>query len=90
MSIMGTEGVRVERRVAPRTKTLKTGLIIYDRGRCTMSCTILEVSAGGAKLRPLDTIWVPDNFDLRLPDGSRRHCDVMRKARGDIAVRYAD
>lgn len=79
-----------ERRAAARAKTLKTTLIIYDQGRCTMPCTILELSPGGAKLRPQDTIWLPDNFDLRLPDGTRRHCDVVRKVRTDIAVRFSD
>lgn len=77
-----------ERRSARRAKTLRTGLIIYDEGRCTMACTILEQSSDGAKLRPQDSIWVPENFDLRLPDGSRRHCDLVRKDRSDIAVRY--
>ena len=79
-----------ERRNTARAKTLRNGLIIYDQGRCTMSCTILEISAGGARLRPQDAIWVPESFDLRLPDGSRRHCDLVRKDRTDIAVRYTD
>jgi hypothetical protein len=78
-----------ERRGAARAKTLKTATIVYDRGRCTMVCTILEISPAGAKLRPQDTIWVPESFDLRLPDGSTRHCDVVRKVRTDIAVRFA-
>lgn len=79
-----------ERRNAVRAKTLRTGLIIYDEGRCTMSCMILETSSTGAKLRPQDPIWLPDNFSLRLPDGTRRHCDVARKDRTDVGVRYAD
>lgn len=78
-----------ERRAARRAKILRTGLIIYDKGRCTMPCMILEQSANGAKLRPQDSIWVPESFDLRLPDGSRRHCDIVRKERTDIAVQYA-
>jgi hypothetical protein len=78
-----------ERRSAARAKTLKTATIVYDRGRCTMVCTVLELSPTGAKLRPQDTIWVPESFDLRLPDGSTRHCDVVRKVRADIAVRFA-
>jgi hypothetical protein len=53
-----------------------------------MSCTILELSAGGARLRPQDAVWVPASFDLKLPDGTRRHCDVVRKDRSDIAVCY--
>lgn len=79
-----------ERRTAARAKTLRTGLIIYDEGRCTMSCTILELSSTGAKLRPQDSVWLPESFGLRLPDGTRRHCEVVRKDRTDIAVRYAD
>jgi len=89
MSIAGSIPAS-DRRNTSRAKTLRNGLIIYDQGRCTMSCTILERSAGGAKLRPQDAVWVPDNFDLRLPDGTRRHCDLVRKDRSDIAVRYAD
>ena len=89
MSKLGTSAAE-ERRHDSRAKTLRSGLIIYDDGRCTMTCTILELSAGGAKLRPQDSIWVPASFDLKLPDGSRRHCDIVRKDRSDIAVRYVD
>lgn len=78
-----------ERRTASRAKTLKTATIVYDKDRCTMTCTVLEISPGGAKLRPQDSIWVPESFDLRLPDGTRRHCDVVRKFRTDIAVRFS-
>lgn len=85
---MTTTNPAAERRHSARAKTLRNGLIIYDQGRCTMACTILELSSEGAKLRPQDAIWVPASFDLKLPDGSRRHCDVVRKDRTDIAVRY--
>ncbi len=83
-----TANPAAERRHTARAKTLRNGLIIYDEGRCTMSCTILELSAGGARLRPQDAVWVPASFDLKLPDGTRRHCDVVRKDRSDIAVCY--
>lgn len=79
-----------ERRNDSRAKTLRSGLIIYDQGRCTMACTILEISAGGARLRPQDSVWVPDSFDLRLPNASRRPCELVRKDRTDIAVRFID
>ena len=78
-----------ERRTASRAKTLKSATIVYDNDRCTMTCTVLEISPTGAKLRPQDTIWVPQSFDLRLPDGTRRHCDVVRKFRTDIAARFS-
>jgi hypothetical protein len=77
-----------ERRNDLRAKTLRSGLIIYDHGRCTMSCTILEISAGGARLRPQDPVWLPDHFALRLPDSSQRPCELVRKDRTDIAVRF--
>ena len=89
MSILESSTAQ-ERRTASRAKTLKTGTIAYDRGRCTMTCTILEYSEKGAKLRPQDAFWVPESFDLHLPNGTRRHCDVVRKDRTDIAVRYVD
>ncbi|MPY74637.1 MAG: hypothetical protein GEU87_10280 [Alphaproteobacteria bacterium] len=89
MATTGTNSA-TERRRAARSKTLKTATIVYDRGRCTMTCTVLEISPSGAKLRPQDAIWVPESFDLRLPDGNTRHCDLVRKSRADIAVRFAD
>lgn len=79
-----------ERRNDSRTKTLRSGLITYDQGRCTMACTILEISTGGARLRPQDSIWVPELFELRLPNGSWRSCELVRKDRTDIAVRFVD
>jgi hypothetical protein len=89
MSIMESS-TEQERRNAARAKTLKKAMIAYDQGRCTMSCTILEFSADGARLRPQDAFWVPDSFVLHLPNGTRRHCDVVRKDRTDIAVQYSD
>jgi len=77
-----------ERRHNKRAKTLRKGLISYDNGRCTMACTILEISAEGAKLRPQDSVWLPEFFDLKLPDGTSKHCELVRKDKNDIAVRY--
>ena len=77
-----------EKRVGLRKKTLRGGTIVYQNGNCTMTCMILDLSDTGAKLRPADPVYVPETFDLVLPGGATFRCELIRRTKDQIAVRF--
>ena len=61
-----------DRRASQRRRLIRKGKIVFRHGNCIMSCEILDISEGGARLRPLDTAYLPEEFILRLRDGEVR------------------
>jgi len=52
--------------------------------RAPLSCIIWDISGSGAKLTVADGQQLPDEFTLVF----RRHCRVVRRYDGQIAVRF--
>jgi PilZ domain len=77
-----------EKRGGTRKKTLKGGAIVYQNGNCSMNCTIVDISDTGAKLKPADPVYVPETFDLVLPNGPTYRCVLIRRTKDQIAVRF--
>jgi hypothetical protein len=79
-----------ERRAKPRTPALRTGILVFKDGYCTMECEIIEISAGGARIKPLDPASCPKEFELRIKHGARHICDVVRTHGREFAVKFRD
>ena len=81
-----------EQRAGSRLKVLQAAAIVYlDESRTmnfTMSCTILELSENGAKLKPAAITLLPQYFRLRIAGGSSYDCEEVRRTRDVIAVRF--
>jgi hypothetical protein len=77
-----------ERRGEPRHRVLKTALIVFNDGHCSMGCKILDMSDTGAKLMPADIVSCPKEFVLKPMEGEPRHCAVMWRKGSEIGVRY--
>lgn len=78
-----------DRRMAPRTRVLKAGTVIFDRQLSPIHCAIRDVSKGGACLFLGRPSWVPDEFDLAVPlDGSIYHCRVAWRGRDRVGVAF--
>lgn len=77
-----------DRRTTHRAKTIKSGTIVYHSGRCTVRCSILDLSPDGARLQPVDPSLVPPSFELRLTDGTTRQCVVTRRTGNLVGVRF--
>ena len=77
-----------EKRVSSRKRTIKSGTIVYRNGNCTMKCSILNLSEKGAMLKPADPIQVPADFRLVIDFGPSHDCEIVRKTRDQIAVRF--
>lgn len=88
----GTDGsvdVR-DRRVAPRVRVLQKGSILYLDDTSTVSCVVLDRSATGARLRPIDVLSCPDRFRLRMVDSVVRLCEVVWRDGRKVGVHFLD
>jgi len=78
------------RRVHPRFRTLKAGRIVSRDGRFSTECLVLNLSKGGAALRPTDFQQLPGAFELHLRSGPRRVCEVCWRHGDKVGVRFLD
>lgn len=74
-----------ERRVAPRLKTLLTGILIFDDTGATMDCVVRNISAYGARIVLADAFRLSDEFNLRVPHHDQTHRARIVWRRGDVA-----
>jgi hypothetical protein len=79
-----------ERRKSFRLEWNTPALICY--GEVTRTCTLADLSNGGAKVVVVQAETVPDEFTLRLPhrQGGIRPCRVLRRSANTIAVAFTD
>lgn len=64
--------------------------VILKGGAILSQCTVLDVSASGAKIEIKIPIEIPDEFDLHLSSNGqvRRHCQVVRRTEKEIGVHF--
>jgi hypothetical protein len=77
-----------ERRSRQRRHALKSALIVFRGGHCTMGCRILNTSDAGALLMPADVILCPNEFVLKPLVGPPRACEVVWRKGAMLGVRY--
>ncbi len=77
-----------ERRQHDRVRTLKKGQIVTQGHNCAMDCVMLDLSEGGAKLRPDDILHCPDQFILKMADGTSQYCQVVRHDSDILGVQF--
>jgi hypothetical protein len=78
----------VDQRFSKRIKALRKAMISYNQGATTMDCSILDLSEGGARLRPFDPLRVPASFRLRLTPSLTIGCEVVYREKADIGVSF--
>jgi len=78
-----------ELRKEARLRTLKSGRIVLPNGNSTISCTIRNLSAGGACLELASQLGIPDAFDLIIGEGNvRRPCRVAWRKANRMGVQF--
>jgi hypothetical protein len=82
----GNEGP--DRRHGARRRVLKSALIVFNGGHCTLGCQILDLSHTGAMVRPSDIFLCPGEFVLQPRVGAARDCEVVWRKNDKIGVRY--
>lgn len=73
-----------DRRREPRLRSLLTGTIVFDN-KCTMDCTVRNISAYGAKVVMADAYRLPEKFNLRIPHHDQVHRAEVIWRKGDSA-----
>ena len=77
-----------ENRKTVRLRTLKAGVIAFDRG--SISCVVRNVSASGACLEVTSLLGVPDTFTLLMEsDQIRQQCHVTWMKDKRIGIQFA-
>lgn len=77
-----------DRRTSRRRRVIRRGKVIFRNHTCIMDCMILDISEGGARIRPVDTAYLPEDFTLRIHDGEVRHCELVWRSKDVLGVRF--
>ena len=80
-----------EHRKFPRRKVEQSVLIRSVEGAIIGQCTMLDVSAGGARLKLEGDVMVPEQFLLflsKIDARLKRHCVVAWRKEKQIGVRF--
>lgn len=82
--------MNAENRKHRRQTTRIEAIIIDTEGLLVSKCVMVNVSAGGARLRQLESIEVPDKFALLLTSNGtvRRQCEVAWRSEKEIGVKF--
>ncbi len=73
-----------------RTRTLKSGQIVYNNANCIADCLILNLSEGGAALQAADFFDVPSTFVLKVHHGETYRCKVCWQLGKKLGVRFVN
>ncbi len=73
-----------ERR-APRERAFLAARISYSNGAMSTPCTVMQISATGAKLNIPAAISLPDAFQIAIPQKSVDCLATLVWRRGDVA-----
>jgi hypothetical protein len=76
-----------ERRIAPRSRVLKTGSLVLSEKAPKLECTIRNLSATGALLQISSTFGIPADFDLFI-GSERRSCHVVWRTDTRLGVAF--
>ncbi|WP_152045894.1 PilZ domain-containing protein [Aureimonas psammosilenae] len=80
-----------ERRIAPRTKVLKRGQVVFNNNFSTFDCIVRNISATGALLTLDDAAHLPKEFGLRIGDDRTLRPARLVYRRGALAgIRFLD
>jgi PilZ domain-containing protein len=80
---------RPDRRLTPRRRVLKGGVVAFNDHYSSLPCTVRDISDTGARLRIDGSMNAPDKFDLIIEiDGLEVPCEVVSRKAGEIAVRF--
>lgn len=78
-------------RAHERFRTKVIGRLLSLDGRCNYTCTITDVSEGGARVSTPEWELVPDRLFLSVAkDGDIFECDVRWRRDGELGLRIID
>ena len=76
------------RREIKRTRTLKSGQIIYKNSNCVIDCLIMDLSKTGARLEAADMFDCPSIILLQVLHGPTYRCEVRWQSGKTLGVAF--
>lgn len=83
--------MRADKRKDRRRQVAQPALLVQDSGAIIAPCTMLDVSAGGARLILPSEMDVPSQFVIllsKLHRAAKRHCYVIWTKGNQVGVRF--
>jgi hypothetical protein len=78
-----------ERRTDERSRVVKAGKIVWNKGSSVLDCTLRNVSKTGAMLEVLSALTVPEEFELRWDNNAQRQrCMVVWRKLNRVSVKF--
>jgi hypothetical protein len=77
-----------DRRREKRERTLRHGKVIYSGSSCMMDCLVLDLTEGGARIKPADIMLCPEEFVLKIQYSPLRSCEVVWRKNTELGVRF--
>jgi hypothetical protein len=88
MRAMAMNEVMTEKRVAPRHRVFKHGILAFSSGG-TIDCTVRSLSDTGARIDVANPVGVPGDFVLMIEsDHFSRHCHSVWSRDKQIGVAF--
>jgi hypothetical protein len=79
----------MDKRRAPRNRSLLQGKVVYNDGLASMDCVVRNQSPGGMRLAISQTVALPNEFDLHIPKKNEVHRVRMRwRSADEVGVAY--
>lgn len=86
-NVQNTENMRS----AERIRSFLRAQIIFNNRMSTIDCIIKNISATGARIALNDTLAVPTEFDLYIPQKGRgHHARLVWRDKDSIGVEFTD
>ncbi len=79
-----------DRRQHDRAHVLRRARIVYRRGWSSLDCVVLDLSAGGARIKVGSWLGYPDRFELRIDSGPTREAVVRYRAADVTGIEFVD
>jgi len=79
-----------ERRKTPRKRYLRRGDLVFTNGCSMMQCLVMDMHAGGAKLRVTDWKGLPDRVELRIDNGPTHVAEIRYRDMRNVGVQFIE
>ena len=80
-----------EKRASDRIRSFLRAQIIFNNRMTTIDCIIKNISATGARIALNDTLAVPTEFDIYIPQrGCSHHARLIWRDKDSIGVDFTD
>jgi hypothetical protein len=88
--LWNSDAMGIQNRKHPRRNVQQFGMILNSDGSDPVRCTMIDVSASGARLRLNAASEVPDEFTLVLSKAGRvrRRCRIVWRREDIMGIRF--